>query len=152
MITLLAACSANNVIGNKGQIPWKRPEDLRYFRQQTLGKTVLMGRKTWESLGSRPLQGRHNLVLTRSRQIAVPTSKWTTRSFDKLEDALKFSRDVIVIGGGELYRQCLPLCHEINLTKFDFTAEGDTTFPDVGEWKVRIKEPVPHGIRTIYRK
>lgn len=153
MITLLAACSSNGVIGRNGQLPWKRPEDLRYFREQTIGKTVVMGRKTFDSLGRRPLQGRHNIIVTRSTPIAVPTEKWTTKSFPTVEEALAFSKDVIVIGGGELYRQCLPLAHCINLTKFDFEAEGDVFFPefDYKPWTI-LGERVPKGTRWIFKR
>lgn len=108
MITLIASCSKNGVIGRNGALPWHNSEDLRYFRQQTVGKTVLMGRKTWESLGCRPLQGRHNLVVSRSFHLPGASGKWKLLAFADLQEALKHSRDVMVIGGAEIYRQCLP--------------------------------------------
>lgn len=158
MLSIIAACDANELIGLNGRLPWRDPEDLRYFRAYTLGKTVLMGRKTWESLGSRPLQGRHNLIVTKSREINAYPGKWIVRSFPTLDDALRFNKNIIVTGGADLYAQCLPLASEIDLMKFDFetpTKEGDikTYWPkfDYKPWTI-VGTRLRNGTRWVFKK
>jgi len=132
-LSLIAALAKNHVIGHDNQLPWHLPEDLKHFKKTTLGKPVIMGRKTFESIG-RPLPGRRNLVLTRSTSWSEVHADLET--FSSLEDALKALRntpeppvEVFVIGGGEIYRQALPLAHRMVLTRVEMEIEGDTTFP-----------------------
>ncbi len=121
----IAAMSANRIIGRDGALPWRLPEDLKFFRAVTTGHAVIMGRKTWESLG-RPLPNRQNIVL--SRTMEAPMGAEVVRSTEEL-DALELDGDVFVIGGAEIYRLLLPRCAAVYLTVLDAEAEGDTGFP-----------------------
>ena len=114
------------VIGRNGALPWRLPEDLKHFRRLTLGKTVLMGRKTWESLG-KPLDGRRNWVLSRDPSFRPSGCE----VFGTLDAALAAhgTGELVVIGGAELYRQALPFARTIHLTRVHARVAGDTTFP-----------------------
>ncbi|MEJ3655996.1 dihydrofolate reductase [Actinomycetes bacterium KLBMP 9759] len=128
MIGLVWAQSANGVIGRDGTLPWHIPEDMKRFRELTAGATVLMGRRTWESLPPRfrPLPGRRNLVLSRTPQEGVET-------FPDLDSALAAaSGDVWVIGGAAIYSAALPIADRIEVTEVRETFDGDTFAPDVG--------------------
>jgi dihydrofolate reductase len=122
----IAAMSANRIIGRDGALPWRLPEDLKFFRAVTTGHPVIMGRKTWESRG-RPLPGRRNIVL--SRAMAALEGAQVVRSLEEL-DALGLEGDAFVIGGAEIYRLLLPRCAAVYLTVLTEDAEGDTAFPE----------------------
>ena len=126
-ISMVVAMDENGLIGRGGQLPWRLPEDLKHFRRLTLGKTVLMGRRTWDSLG-KPLEGRRNWVLSRDPAFHPAGCE----VFATLEQALAAHRDgeLVVIGGAELYRQALPLADTMHLTRVHARVEGDTSFPD----------------------
>lgn len=126
-LSLIAAMDRNRLIGVDGQLPWRLPEDLKHFKALTLGKTVLMGRKTWESLG-RPLPQRDNWVLTRDAQFAAAGC----RVFRNLDDALAAEAPggLMVIGGAELYRQTLPQAQRLYLTLVQASLQGDAWFPE----------------------
>jgi dihydrofolate reductase len=128
VIGLVWAQSANGVIGRDGTLPWHLPEDLAHFRNLTTGATVLMGRRTWESLPPRfrPLPGRRNLVLSRTPQPGVET-------FPDLAQALAAAcGDAWVIGGAAVYRAALPLAERIAVTEIRELFEGDTHAPRIG--------------------
>ena len=152
-ITLVVAVSKNGIIGRAGGLPWRLSSDLKLFRRLTMGKPVIMGRKTWDSIG-RPLDGRLNIVVTRGAAIAQD-GVVTARS---LEEALKVARtraendgadEIAVIGGGEIYRQALPLADRIYLTEVDLEADGDTTFPplDPAVWQETSREDHAQGAK-----
>lgn len=127
-VGLVWAQAANGVIGKDGTLPWQLPEDLKHFRALTQGATVLMGRRTWESLPPRfrPLPGRRNLVLSHTRQEGVET-------FGDLAQALTaVSGDVWVIGGAAVYRAALPVADRIVVTEIQESFDGDTFAPEVG--------------------
>ncbi|GAA1193104.1 dihydrofolate reductase [Pseudonocardia alaniniphila] len=128
MIGLVWAQSANGVIGRDGALPWHLPEDLKHFRSLTAGSTVLMGRRTWESLPPRfrPLPGRRNLVLSRTPQKGVETFP------DPPQALAAVSGDAWVIGGAAVYRAALPFADRIVVTEIREFFEGDTHAPDVG--------------------
>jgi dihydrofolate reductase len=134
MIALIVAMDRGRLIGRDGDLPWRLPNDLKHFKQLTVGKTVLMGRRTWESLG-RPLPQRDNWVLTRDRNFHAEGA----RVFPALEDALAAhgAGELMVIGGAELYRQTLPLAQRLYLTEVDAELDGDTHFPafDREQWR-----------------
>lgn len=121
----IAAMSENRVIGNRGKIPWHLPEDFRWFKQQTMGGTLIMGRKTYESIGM-PLPGRTTLVLSRSSPNFPGVE--ISPSLDEL-----LHRDlpgpVYIAGGAEIYREALPYCADLFLTHIKGVYEGDTFFP-----------------------
>ena len=131
---LIAALGRNRVIGVSGDLPWRLPDDLKRFKALTLGQTLLMGRKTWTSLG-RPLPGRDNRVLSRAPRFAAEGA----RVFDRLDAALACPQGeaVWVIGGGELYAALLPRATRLYLTEVDAVPEGDTWFPalDPAQWQ-----------------
>ena len=147
MITLILAIADNGVIGKDGKIPWHISDDLKRFKALTLGKTVVMGRKTWDSLPRKPLPGRDNVVLTRD-------AGWRAEgaiTVQALEDVLK--GDVMVIGGAEIYRAALPLATRIELTEVHQAFEGDAVFDfDRIGWRESAREDhaTPDGLAYSY--
>ncbi len=121
----IAAMSRNRVIGVEGRIPWHISEDLKFFKRTTLGHIIVMGRKTYDSLG-KPLPGRGNWVV--SREAEIPGVR-VLRSFEAVEEPLD-GRRLYLIGGAQLYAALLPRCSELLLTRVDREVEGDTFFPD----------------------
>jgi dihydrofolate reductase len=126
MIKAIVAMAENRVIGNAGTIPWHLPEDFKFFKATTLGHAILMGRKTYESIG-KPLPGRENIVLSRT----MPDTPGVTfiRSLGELKEPTD-GRDLFVIGGEEIYRLLLPKVQELYVTKVPRTINGDTHFPE----------------------
>jgi len=141
-LTLVAALSRNGVIGRDNALPWRIPADLRRFKALTLGKPVLMGRLTFESIG-RALPGRDNLVVTRRAGYRAQDC----RVFHDLAQAITAAgdREVMVIGGAEIYRQTLPLARRMHLTHVDARVDGDAYFPDLDplDWHVEREEVHP---------
>lgn len=134
-IYLIAAVAANGVIGADGGLPWQLPEDLRHFKRMTQGHAVIMGRKTWESIG-KPLPGRKNIVVTRQTGYAAPGASVTPSLQAAL--ALCAGQEIaFVIGGSDLYRAALPLADALLLTEIHRDFAGDTRFPefDRRQWK-----------------
>ena len=128
-VTIIAAMSRNRVIGRQGAIPWHIPEDMRRFRELTYGHALIMGRRTFESIG-RPLPGRKNIIVT--RQADYSAAGCLTAS--SLGEALRLAEpaaEVFICGGGEVYRQALPLAAKIYLTVINESVAGDTTFPGI---------------------
>lgn len=121
----IAAMSRNRVIGAEGRIPWHIPDDLKFFKRTTLGHIIVMGRKTYDSLG-KPLPGRENWVVSRESEISGVR---VLRSFDALQEPSD-GRLLYLIGGAQLYAALLPRCSELLLTRVDLQVEGDTFFPD----------------------
>jgi dihydrofolate reductase len=126
MIKAIVAMAENRVIGNAGTIPWHLPEDFKFFKATTMGHAILMGRKTYDSIG-KPLPGRENIVLSRT----MPDAQGITviRSLDELKEP-NDGRDLFVIGGEEIYRLLLPKVQELYVTKVPRVIEGDTRFPE----------------------
>ena len=143
MITLVVAAARNGVIGKDGTIPWRLPDDMKHFKRVTLGKTVLMGRRTWESLG-KPLVERDNWVVSRDPAFVAPGA----RVFAALDDALAAHGDgeLMVIGGADLYRQTLPLARRIYLTEVQArVGDGDAWFPPFERSAFRELDAVAHA-------
>jgi len=150
-VALIVAVSRNNVIGRDNQLPWHLPEDLKYFKSVTMGKPILMGRKTFESIG-RPLPGRTNIVITRD-------SEWTAEGVEVVthieaalvlgEKACKSTEvdEIMVIGGAQIYRELLPLADRLYITKVEADVEGDAFFPqiDFQQWR-QVDEKVPEAV------
>ena len=141
-ITLLAAVARNGVIGQGDTVPWHLPEDLCHFKQTTLGHAIIMGRRTFDSIG-RVLPGRHTIVISRN-----PT--WHHPGVEvagSLSEALVLAGsgdEVFVVGGGEVYREALPLAQRLNITEVDLEPEGDVTFPAIDPQQWRETSRVPH--------
>jgi dihydrofolate reductase len=143
-ITLVAAMGRNGGIGREGRMPWHLPAELQHFKRTTMGKPVVMGRKTWESIG-RPLPGRQNLVVTRNEAYRAEGAEPVASLVEAVEAAQ--GTEVMVIGGGELYREALPLASRMVLTTIDIEPECDTWFPswDPSAWTLVEATQVPAG-------
>ena len=127
-LTIIAALADNGVIGRTGSLPWHLPDDLRRFKSLTMGRPILMGRRTFEAIG-RPLPGRRNLVLTRGSQPLPPGVQGVASLPLALEECAE-DPELCVIGGAEVYRQTLPKANRLELTRVHARFEGDVTFPD----------------------
>lgn len=143
-ISIIVAASTNNAIGLNNQLLWHLPNDMKFFKQTTWAMPVIMGRKTFESLSGKPLNGRLNIVVT--RQLNWNADGVVTAS--SLEDALRIAsehdyKESFIIGGGELYATALPHAHKVYLTKVDAILEGDTFFPalDTDHWQLTMDDP-----------
>lgn len=128
-LSIIVAMGKNRVIGVNGGIPWKLPNELQLFKRVTMGHHIIMGRKTWESIG-RLLPGRTTVIVTRQKDYAAPGAR-VVNSLDSALAACGAGDEVFVIGGGELYRETLPIANRIYLTTVEATPEGDTRMPDI---------------------
>ncbi|MGL4408162.1 MAG: dihydrofolate reductase [Zoogloea sp.] len=131
-LCLIAACARGGVIGINNRLPWHLPEDMKFFRETTRGKPVIMGRKTWESLPEafRPLPGRLNIVVSRNAAYAAPGAT-VVNSLDAALAAASEASEAFLIGGAELYRQGMALADALLLTEINQDFEGDAFFPPV---------------------
>jgi dihydrofolate reductase len=154
-ITLVLARADNGVIGNAGRIPWRIPEDMRRFKALTMGKPIVMGRKTWESFPKRPLPARTNIVVTRDRTY-VAAGAVVVHSFDAaLEQAEHETSDAImIVGGAEIYREALPRATRIELTEVHRDFQGDASMARLSEsdWHEIAREDrsTADGLRYSY--
>ncbi len=139
-ITLIVAAAENNAIGKDNQMPWHLPNDFKYFKKTTLEHSVVMGRKTFESIG-KPLPERRNIILTRDQNYTSPDADVA----NNVDDVLTYCRDereVFVIGGANVYSQFLPLAQKVHLTRVHTVIDGDAFFPELpeNEWKLISQE------------
>lgn len=134
-IELIAAAAGNGVIGGGNRLLWRIPEDFAFFKKTTYGSPVVMGRKTWESIG-RALPGRLNIVVSR-RGVSLPKGVLSARTLSEALRAAGDAKRIFVIGGGEIYRQAMPLADKIWLTRIDGNFDGDTWFPTIPRAKFR---------------
>ena len=130
-ITLIAAMGKNRAIGLDGRMPWHLPAELQHFKQATMGKTIVMGRKTWQAIG-RPLPGRQNIVISRNSGFVASGAEVSA----SLTNAIEISQadEIMVIGGGQLYTLAMPLAQRMILTLVDIEPQADTWFP---EWDIK---------------
>jgi len=149
IIALVVAVAENGVIGKDGKLPWRIPEDMKWFKERTLGKPCVMGRKTWESLPKRPLPGRTNIVVTRERSYLADGAVVV----HTLEAALDVAAgegagEIMVIGGADLYRAALPLARRIYLTSVHGAVDGDTLFPEIDReaWAETVLSAYPASL------
>ncbi|OUW15801.1 MAG: dihydrofolate reductase [Opitutales bacterium TMED158] len=148
----IAAMSENRVIGNGPDIPWRISEDFKWFKAKTMGGILVMGRKTWDSIG-RPLPGRATAVVSRS-QPKLPNGVDLLPSLDAI-DSRNYRAPIWICGGGEIYRQALPRCQELFLTLVKRQVEGDAFFPefeDQFELKETLRDESEFQIRHYVRK
>lgn len=140
LISLIAAMDRNHLIGADGSLPWHLPADLKRFKAITMGKPIVMGRKTYESIGQ-PLPGRHNIVVTRNRNYRAPGCT-VVHSPDAALAAAGNAEEILIAGGGQLYRHFLPQAHRLYLTLIEATFSGDTYFPYFSEeeWERILEE------------
>lgn len=141
MISLLVAMDQNRLIGRNNQLPWHLPEDLRYFKKTTMGHTIVMGRKTFESIG-KPLPGRENMVMSRNRNFQ-PEGCVVIHSWEPVmeRNSRNPDQEIFVIGGQRLFEQAIAFADRMYITEIDEQFEGDTFFPafDPSEWQLISK-------------
>jgi len=149
-LSAIVAMSENRVIGRDNQLPWRLPADLRHFKALTLGKSILMGRKTHESIG-RLLPGRRNIIITRNQQFQVPQAL-VVHSVEAVLNEICNEDELMIIGGAELYRELLPQTQRIYLTMIHAQIEGDSYFPELTpqEWHKISNEDHPVDTENPY--
>jgi dihydrofolate reductase len=160
MISIIVAASTNNAIGKQGELPWKISDDLKRFKALTLGKPIVMGRRTYESIG-RPLPGRQNIVITRQAGFDAQGCDVVASPQEALRVASS-AGEIFVIGGSEIYALFLPKAHRLHLTRVHTHIDGDAFFPDIDEqiWQLVDAEAhvasdvnqFPFEFRTYERK
>ena len=145
-LTLIAALARNRVIGRDNRLPWHLPADLRFFKRTTMGKPLLMGRRTWESIG-RPLPGRRMIVLSRDSDYQVPGCA-VARSLDEAVELAGAVPEIMVVGGATLYQQTLPRAERLYLTRVEADVPGDAWFPEWSErdWRLVWEEAHPADV------
>jgi dihydrofolate reductase len=149
LVSIVVAMDERNGIGRAGGLPWRLPDDLRRFKALTLGKPVVMGRRTWDSIG-KPLPGRHNLVITRQPGLSLEGAT-VVGSLEQAFEAAGEAPEVCVIGGAQIYRAALPVTDAIHLTRVHATFEADTFFPPLGpEWQEVDREDRPADDRHAW--
>ena len=139
-LTLIAAVARNGVIGKDNALPWRLSDDLKRFKALTMGHPIVMGRKTWESLG-RPLPGRNNIVITRDKNYRAEGAT-VVHALDEALATVQDAAEVFVIGGAEIYSMTLPHANCLQLTELDADFEGDVRFPafDRSQWRTTLRE------------
>lgn len=149
-VALVAAVATNGVIGRGGALPWHLPDDLKHFKAVTIGKPILMGRRTFASIG-RALPGRRNLVLTHAERAPVAGVE-LVRSLDEAIERCKDTDELCVIGGAEIYRLALPRADRIYLTRVHADIDGDVLFPqmDLSAWHELERSEHPPDARHEY--
>ena len=142
-LSIIVAKSINNVIGVDGDLPWHLPEDLKNFKVVTMGKPLIMGRATFESIG-RPLPGRRNIIITRQKDYKVEGAEIFSSPKSALE-AIKDSEEVMIIGGGQIYTALFDQVNRIYITYVEINVDGDTFFPEIDYafWKITSKQFFP---------
>jgi dihydrofolate reductase len=138
-ISIIAAVAANRVIGRQGKIPWKIPGEQKLFKKITFGHAVIMGRRTYESIG-RPLPGRLNIIVTRNRNYLAAGCSVVHDLPGALNSCPQDEDEAFICGGGQLYHEALPLADRIYLTVIQKEIPGDTYFPDIPSNEFRLKE------------
>ena len=154
-IVIIAAVARNRVIGKDNALLWHIPEDMAHFKALTSGQTVIMGRKTWESLPPRfrPLPGRRNIVISRQPDFAVPGAELAS-SLDHALQLASTGECVFIIGGEQIYRQGLVFADRLEITEVDQTPDGDAWFPEIPavDWQETAKIPGPGHAFVTYRR
>ncbi len=155
-ISMIAAVSSNGIIGRDGDMPWRLSTDLKRFKSVTMGCPIIIGRKTFLSFGGRPLPGRQNIVISRSKyeadgithcfslKSAIETAKETARNDGKSE--------IFIAGGGQIYELAMSVADQLYITHIDAEIDGDTKFPEIAknQWEITHQEHVPAGEKDNY--
>jgi dihydrofolate reductase len=148
-ISMIAAMAHDRIIGKDNQMPWHLPADFAWFKRCTMGKPIIMGRKTYESIG-RPLPGRMNIVISRDATLAIEGVELCS-SIEEAIQRVGSVEEVMIIGGGSIYQHCLPMADTLYLTFIDAAIDGDTRFPDWGEgWQLTHSEHCAADERNHY--
>lgn len=155
MISLIVAHDVNRVIGLNNEMPWHLPGDLAYFKKMTMGKPIIMGRNTFESIG-RPLPGRRNIVITRNKAYSAEGIE-VVHSLEEALTLVQAEPEIMIIGGQQIFTEALPMADRLYITKIDHSFEGDTFFPAYEGWaeKTTTEDHKGDGFTfryTIYEK
>lgn len=152
MLSHIVAASENNIIGSNNELPWKLSNDFKYFKNKTWGMPVIMGRNTYESM-KKELPGRINIVVT-SKMDWKPENVFVAHGIDEAVEKAKESdaKEIFIIGGGEIFKQTLPVVGRIYLTRVHTTVEGDTSYPelDISAWKLIQSDSFPADEKNNY--
>lgn len=150
MLSIIVAVADNGVIGSGNRLPWRLPDDLKRFKALSLGKPIVMGRKTFDSIG-RPLPGRLNIVISRRSGLEIPGCRVVT-SIDEALAAAQPAPEIVIVGGADIYRQVLPSVQVIHLTRVHANVAGDVVFPELQphEWREVTKEYHPADERHAH--
>jgi dihydrofolate reductase len=157
-IAIYVAIAENDVIGSKGGLPWRLSSDLKRFKAGTMGKPIIMGRKTWESFPKRPLPGRLNIIVTRDKAYRAEGAEAASSLQDAVALATIRARcmagadEICVIGGGDIYAQALPLADRLHVTHVLAKVDGDTVFPPIDPeiWYLVSAEDFPAGEKDTH--
>jgi dihydrofolate reductase len=151
LVSMVVAATENDVIGRDNGMPWHLPDDLKYFKARTMGKPMLMGRKTFESIG-KPLPGRTSLVMTRDPAWRAPEGAVVVRSLDEALEWARNAPELCVVGGAEVFRLAWPHARRLFLTRIHANIPGDTFFPkiDLGQWRETERTEHPADARHAY--
>lgn len=159
MISLLVAYDLNRVIGIDNKMPWHIPEELKYFKKVTMGKAIVMGRKTYESIG-RPLPGRLNIIITRNEGYSADGAEVVHDLHEAIERGKEYSDEVVIIGGSEIFNLSMPMADRLYITIIRKQYEGDTFFPELDDsWKLvsesddhHTKDGIPYSYLVFERE
>ena len=161
ILTTIAAVAQNGVIGNNNDLIWRLPDDLKHFKNLTKGHTMIMGRKTWESIGARPLPHRRHIIITRNFDYEAEGAE-VVSTIDEALELAQTDDKVFIAGGGEIYKLAMPYIQRMELTIIHHDFQGDTLFPDFDEndWKeisskrhdVDERHAYPFSFVTLVRK
>lgn len=151
VIAIYVAIAQNGVIGRDGGMPWRLSTDLKRFKASTMGKPIVMGRKTWESFPKRPLPGRHNILITRDREYQAEGADVAA----SLDEAIALAgpvEEICIIGGGEIYSQAMTLADRLDVTHILADVDGDTHFPEIDpkDWTLVSEDTFPVGERDSH--
>ncbi|WCP67510.1 type 3 dihydrofolate reductase [Vibrio tubiashii] len=149
IISMIAAMANDRIIGKDNQMPWHLPADFAWFKRSTMGKPVVMGRKTYDSIG-RPLPGRQNIVISRDASLVIEGVE-TVTSIDEALQVVGDVEEVMIIGGGTIYEACLPKANKLYVTHIEADIQGDTQFPSWGdEFKETYSESYSADEKNAY--
>ena len=156
-IVIISAVAQNGVIGKaNGEMPWHVSEEFKHFKITTMGYPIIMGRKTFESLG-KPLKGRENIVITRSKNFSYDDGE--VKMFNSLQDGIDYAKSlnkekIFITGGGEIYKQAIKITDELIISHMKFEAEGEVKFPEISDidWKVESREDHEQFEIVIYKR
>jgi dihydrofolate reductase len=150
MLSIIVAVADNGVIGSGNQLPWRLPDDLKRFKALSLGKPIVMGRKTYDSIG-RPLPGRLNIIVTRQAGLQIPGCTVVPSLSEAIATAGE-AEEIVIVGGADIYRQVLPQVQTIHLTRVHATVAGDVFFPTLApdEWRELATEYHPADERHVH--
>jgi len=152
MISMISAVAENLVIGNKNTLPWHMPADFKYFKEATLGKTVVMGLNTFKSIGEKPLPGRKHVILNNDINYVSPVDCVVAHSIEEAVEITKNEPEVMICGGASVYKQFLPLAQKLYITEVHAKPEGDTYFPEIDkdEWREVKREDYKADEKNSY--